>query len=166
MSRRIDVDPALPPVEIPPRILNEICNHARETVPEECCGLLIGDDEGRFREILRCRNEMTRCHLKDLENFPRDGRTAYYMNPQDIRKAEEVAEASARRVTAVYHSHIGARAYLSDVDVEELERDLFPFPDADQIVVAVVEGRVGEVGLFRKHAESVAFSGHRVPKGR
>ena len=166
MSRRIDVEPALPPVEIPPRILNEICNHARETAPEECCGLLIGDEVERFREILRCRNEMTRCHQQDPESFPRDGRTAYYMNPQDLRKAEEEAGHAGRRITAVYHSHIGARAYLSPVDLEELERDLFPFPNADQIVVGVFEGRVGEIGIFRKHGESVTFRGHRVPKGR
>ena len=35
---RIDVDEALPSVEIPRSTLNDLYAHAIETLPEECCG--------------------------------------------------------------------------------------------------------------------------------
>jgi len=63
-------------------------------------------------------------------------------------------------VTAVYHSHVGAGAYLSDMDLEFAERERSRFPDADWIVLAVFERSVGEVALFRPSAEG--FRGHPV----
>jgi len=45
----IEVDDTRPAVEIPSRLFNEMAAHARETYPEECCGLLAGDAAVRFR---------------------------------------------------------------------------------------------------------------------
>jgi proteasome lid subunit RPN8/RPN11 len=47
MGRRTDVDDTLTPVLISGRILNELYNHALESQPEECCGLLVGDENDR-----------------------------------------------------------------------------------------------------------------------
>ena len=46
MSGRIEPNRALPPVTMSARLLNALCEHARETHPEECCGLLVGDAPG------------------------------------------------------------------------------------------------------------------------
>ena len=64
------------------------------------------------------------------------------------------------QVTAVYHSHVGAGAYLSELDLRHAQDDLFLFPSADWIVLAVVENRVSEVGLFRRASDG--FRGHPV----
>ena len=150
MRRRVAVDESLPPVVLPGRILNELCAHAIQSLPEECCGLVLGDDHQRFQRIIRCRNEMTQRHQADSKAYPRDGRRAFYMNELDYMNAIEQAEAAGGRVTAVYHSHVDAGAYLSEMDLEYAENPLFPFPHADHIVAGVHDRKVQELGLFQR----------------
>ena len=161
MVRRVDVDETLSPVRIPASVLHELCNHALETHPEECCGLLIGNGAERYLRLVRCRNIMTALHQKDPDTYPRDGRAAFYMSEHDYLKALDEAEAAGQRVTAVYHSHVGAGAYLSEMDLEYAEQPLFPFPDADQIVVPIYERNVQGIAVFRRRAGEYA-PGHRV----
>jgi len=157
------VDPALPPVRIPGTVLHELFRHALETLPEECCGLVVGNEVERYRRAYHCRNEMTARHLRDPQHYPRDGQTAYYMNEHDYLKVCDEAETSGQRVTAVYHSHVGAGSYLSEMDLEYAENDLFPFPGADQIVIPVFERRVGEAAVFRlREGRFVGFPVERV----
>ncbi len=158
MQRRIDVDDSLAPIGLPAQLLHELCNHALETLPEECCGLVLGDAAQRYRELFRCRNEMTVLHHKDPDLHPRDGRAAFYMNEHDYLKGLEEAEAAGMSVTAVYHSHVGAGAYLSEMDLEYAAQPLFPFPDADQIVVPVYDRTVRRVAIFRPCAGG--YRGH------
>lgn len=162
MPSRIDVDPALPPVAIPADLLHELCRHAVETQPEECCGLLIGDDEERYRRLVRCRNVMTALHDKDPETYPRDGRAAFYMSEHDYVKALDEAEAAGMSVTAVYHSHVGAGPYLSEMDLEYARQPLFPFPDADQIVIPLYDRTVRDIAVFRRGANG--YAGHPVER--
>ena len=158
-GRRVDVDEALPSIEIPRRILNDLYAHAIETLPEECCGLIIGSEDGPYERLVRCRNEMTMRHKENPVEFPRDGVEAFYMNHLDYMRAFEDAEANAQKVTAVYHSHVGVGAYLSEMDLEYAESDLSPLPDADHIVVAVFDRKVDSVAYFRQDQEKRSFSG-------
>jgi proteasome lid subunit RPN8/RPN11 len=161
-GRRVEVDESQPSVELPRRILDELYRHAIETDPEECCGLIIGSDKDRHQELVRCRNEMTKRHDEDPVAYPRDGREAFFMSPLDYMGAHDEAEANGTRVTAVYHSHVGVGAYLSAMDLVYAESELFPFPDADHIVVAVCGRKVDSVAFFRQDAESGEFSGRTV----
>src|SRR5215470_8103344 len=102
------MDDAPQPVGIPARILNELCEHARESEPEECCGLVLSERDLRYGRAVRCQNEMTLRHREDPEEFPRDGRSAYYMSMRDVIEISREAERIGERVTAVYHSHVGA----------------------------------------------------------
>ena len=162
MRRRVEVDDTLEPAVMPRRILNELYNHALETQPEECCGLFIGDDVERYQRLVRCRNEMTQRHQSDPIAYPQDGRDAFHMNELDYLRAQEKAEADGLRVTAVYHSHVGYGAYFSEMDREYAESALFPFPDAEHIVVSVSEGAVRGLGLFRRDQPGGSFSGRSV----
>ena len=159
MSGRIDVNRALPPATLSARLLNALCEHARVTHPEECCGLLVGDTAGDFAWAERCRNEMTRLHQRDPEAYPRDGRRAFHMNEADMLRVLEAAEAKGQLVTGVYHSHADAGPYFSEVDQEFARRPGFPFPEAQHIVISVVEGRVAESALFRRIDEPPGFEG-------
>ena len=171
---RVEVDRSLPPVVLPARIVSELLGHARETHPEECCGLIVGTGRQRYRRLVRCRNEMTQRHQADPLAHPLDGRAAFWMNEVDYMQTREEAEAAGERVTAVYHSHVGSGAYLSELDLDYAHHALFPFPEADQIVVAVAspdpetlamrldEGCVGGLGIFLWDAARGAFLGRLV----
>lgn len=162
--QRIEVSGELAPAPIDGRVLNELCAHARETWPEECCGLVTGRRAGCYEVAHRCRNEMTRLHRADPATYPRDGTRAFYMNELDyLRVSSEAAERGAL-VTAVYHSHVGAGAYFSELDQEFARQPLFPFPDADHIVLAVFDRRVSELGLFRRDPRG-GFHGRSVVAG-
>lgn len=159
---RVEVDPALEPVGIAFFVLHAIEQEARNAFPEECCGLLSGDSQVRFRNLHPCRNEMTALHQAAPATYPYDGRSAFHINPLEYARIEEEAIAKGERITAVYHSHVGARAYFSAVDLEFASRPDFPFPDADHIVVAVVDGvvRKEERAIFRRDAMNGGFRGH------
>jgi proteasome lid subunit RPN8/RPN11 len=158
MRRSADVDETLQRVLMPGRILNEMCAHALETQPEECCGLIVGNGAERYRRLIRCRNDMTQRHQNDPIAYPRDGREAFYMNEHDYMRAQEKAESDGFEVTAVYHSHVGSAVYLSEMDLEYAESSLFPFPDADHIVISVF-GKVRGLGLFRRNGPGRSFVG-------
>ncbi len=61
----------------------------------------------------------------------------------------------------MYHSHVGTRAYFSAVDLAFASRPDFPFPPADHIVIAVVDGRVqkDQRALFRRDGPQGGFRG-------
>ncbi len=159
--KRIELDQEREPLAIPGRVLNEMCSHALEARPEECCGLLTGNDAERFRTVYRCRNDMTMRHRTDPESHPRDGREAFYMSETDLMRALTDAESNGERVTGVYHSHVGADAYLSEMDQAYLSQELFPFPDAAQLVIGVLERKVSRVGIFER-GEDGEFVGRTV----
>src|SRR5262249_59331602 len=62
LRSRIDPDADLPAAVIPAAVLNEVFAHAREEEPEECCGLITGDDRVRHRRGGRCRDDMKPHH--------------------------------------------------------------------------------------------------------
>ena len=171
---RVEVDSSLPPVAVPARIVSELLGHARETLPEECCGLIVGTREQRYARLVRCRNEMTQHHRADPIGFPLDGRAAFWMNEADYMQTRAEADAAGEQVTAIYHSHVGSGAYLSELDLGYAQHALFPFPAADQIVVAVAgpdathatvpleDGCVRGIGLFVWDAASAGLRGRRV----
>lgn len=161
MRRRADVDETLQRVLVPGRILNEMCTHALEAQPEECCGLIVGRGVERYQRLVRCRNDMTQRHQKDPVAYPRDGREAFYMNEHDYMRAQEKAETEGLEVTAVYHSHVGGAVYLSEMDLEYAESAFFPFRDADHIVISVL-GKVQGFGLFRRDGPGGSFTGSPV----
>ena len=89
---------------IPKTVLASMISHALETDPNECCGVLIGEDDGA-EETRRIRNE----HPEPVRR--------YAMSPMDLMRAESEAEAKGRKIVAIYHSHTHTQAYPSQTDV-------------------------------------------------
>ncbi len=89
---------------IPKMILAEMFAHALERDPEECCGVLIGA-HGVAESSRRMRNE----HPQPVRR--------YQMSPLELMDAEEAADATGRRIVAIYHSHTFTQAYPSQTDV-------------------------------------------------
>jgi proteasome lid subunit RPN8/RPN11 len=156
---RVELDPLLVPVPIPGRVVNELCSHALEAEPEECCGLVTGHAGERYATVHRCHNEMTARHRSDPESYPRDGTRAFLINEIDYLRAEQEAEGKGEHVTAVYHSHVGAGVYFSELDQEFADASLFPFPDASHIVLAVWDHRVSGAGIFERDPSGGGYVG-------
>lgn len=158
---RIEIEPTRVAVGLPDAVLHEIRSHALEAAPEECCGLVLGragasreDGAGRFERVYRCHNVMNRMHQEDPATFPRTNRDAFYIDPRELLQAGSEAEAAGLVVTAVYHSHVGAAAYFSEMDQAFAGEPGFPFPAADHIVVSVLGRQVHQLGLFRRNGEA------------
>ena len=87
---------------------------------------------------------------------------AYYMSEVDYLRAEQEAASRGGGVMAVYHSHVSAGVYLSEMDQDFADNALFPFPQAAQIVLAVAASNVNRVvgaGIFERDADSGGFQG-------
>jgi proteasome lid subunit RPN8/RPN11 len=163
VSERIELQPELESRTMPGAVLHEICRHALEAAPEECCGLVVGTRDEPFLRSVRITNVMNKMHVADPEAFPRDARHAYYMAEVEYQEALEAAEAKGERVFAVYHSHFGQGCYLSEDDVAFAAHPLFPFPDAAQLVVSLIGNQVREVGIFEPTgAAAPRFVGRRL----
>ena len=168
MRAQIQLDTDASPALVTGRLLNELCTHALETRPEECCGLVTGVEGDRFRSVYRCRNTMTLQHQNDPAVYPRDGRQAYYMSEVDALRALAEGEARGESVTAVYHSHVAVGVYLSEMDQDFADHELFPFPLAAQVVLAVGADAVDRVlaaGIFERDSRG-RFQGRRLEASR
>jgi len=163
LSERIDLDPTLESRSISSDVLHEICQHAMDVAPEECCGLILGSTETEWTRVVRVTNVMTKMHVADPKAFPRDARHAYYMSHTEYLRATQEAETRGEFVSAIYHSHFGQGCYLSQDDLAFAAHPLFPFPAAAQFVVSLLGDGVTEVGIFEKSEEpNSRFVGRRL----
>ena len=154
VRERLDINPDLTPIAMPGRVFNEMCSHALDAVPEECCGLITGRPDAPFMGLSRITNVMNKMHLTDPEQYPLDARVGYYMAETEYLSAMVQAEERGETITGVYHSHLNAGAYLSDEDRAYAENPLFPFPGAFPVVLSVSGGRIKEVACFSVDPEA------------
>jgi proteasome lid subunit RPN8/RPN11 len=117
--------------------------------PSECCGVVMARPGTPERLLLACRNIQDELHSKDPKRYPRDARTAYYIDPRDLI-AMGRREAQGFKVLTIYHSHIDAGAYFSPTDKHNALVNGEPaYPDASYVVLSVVEQRVEEAAVYR-----------------
>jgi [CysO sulfur-carrier protein]-S-L-cysteine hydrolase len=82
---------------------DEILEHAREEVPNECCGM-IGGVEGEASTLYKARN---------AEASP----LRYNLDPQDQIRINGEMEDRGEELAAIYHSHTSSPAYPSQTDI-------------------------------------------------
>lgn len=92
-------------MEILKPAFDAIVAHARESLPNECCGLLVGTP-GRIQVTVRARN---------LEESP----TSFLVDPLDHFTAIRLARMRGLAVVGVYHSHPATAALPSPRDLQE-----------------------------------------------
>ena len=135
-------------VRIGEAVLADLRAHALETYPDECCGAIVTDANGR-REVIRMRNVQDEMRAQDPERFPRSARTAYYPDSADLRAALDRAESPGYALTAFYHSHPDHDAYFSEEDVAQATPFGEPsYPEVVQIVLSVYGTEVRAVKAF------------------
>jgi proteasome lid subunit RPN8/RPN11 len=121
-------------------IYDELIAHAREDAPNECCGL-IGGDDSKAKTVYRARN---------AEASP----LRYNLDPQDQFRIMTEMDEKGEELSAIYHSHTASPAYPSQTDI-----NLAAYPEVLYLIVSlakgeeplrayrIVDGQVDEVAL-------------------
>ncbi len=128
-------------------VIAKIYQHALETYPEECCGIVTGNRDNQTAHV--CQNIQNRLHLEDPEKHPRDARTAYAIERSEAESIFTRADEKGEGIIAFYHSHVDHEAYFSEMDKEVQTVFGEPeFPQAIHIVVSVRDRKIKEKKYF------------------
>ena len=95
--------------------------HARETAPEECCGLIGGISQARAVTLYRLRN---------VTPHPE---SAYEAAPEDLFAAQRRMRERGEDLLAIYHSHPRA----SDPSPSETDVRLAYYPTARYLIIGL-----------------------------
>ena len=98
--------------------VDEIITHARQDVPNECCGIVAGRN-GDATKLYRAIN---------AEASP----YRYNVDPKDLLRIYRDLESKGWDVLAIYHSHTHTEAYPSPTDVR-----LAAWPEAYYLIVSL-----------------------------
>ena len=103
---------------LPRAMVDEMVAHARDDLPNEACGVILGKGGAAVR-LHRARNS---------EASP----YRYSIDPRDILKFTREADDEDLEFLVIYHSHVASEAYPSPTDVRlsqwpgEPPTDLYP----------------------------------------
>jgi proteasome lid subunit RPN8/RPN11 len=133
------------PLHLSAETIAQISDHARETFPEECCGVIFSN--GATDRVQRLSNIQNKLHALDPLTYPRTAVIAYAMDPKELEKA--MSDAAGAKLKAFYHSHPNHDAYFSDEDKAFACPFGEPnFPGTTQIVVSIYEGGVRRICAY------------------
>jgi [CysO sulfur-carrier protein]-S-L-cysteine hydrolase len=121
-------------------LLEAIYRAVEPAHPEEGCGFVFEDSEGRL-SVVPTLNRATRLHEMDPVAYPRDGRT--YFEPDMKPWLRAAREGLEPRV--IFHSHPDTEAYFSDTDMAQAvfeadDRVVERNPGVVHLVVSVRRG--------------------------
>ena len=115
--------------------LEAVRAHARATYPEECCGVLVGLDDGPVTRVTRVVTT-TNVHRRRAEH--------YEIPPQEILTVMKEARASGEAIVGYFHSHPDRSARPSQVDLRDAWSGL------SYLIVSVSDGRVESVRSWKR----------------
>jgi proteasome lid subunit RPN8/RPN11 len=95
--------------------------HAEQTYPEECCGLLLGrfDRGSNARTLVEVRQTENAWSFSIADELEAQGLTKarrYWIDPQDLLKAQRYARDRQLDIIGIYHSHPDYPAVPSECD--------------------------------------------------
>ena len=107
-------------------IVDELVAHAREDVPNECCGM-IGGSDGAATTLYRSVN---------AEASP----LRYSLDSSDQFRIMREMEEKDEELLAIYHSHTASDPYPSQTDV-----NLASYPDSVYLIVSLQDAESPEL---------------------
>jgi len=90
-------------LNMPRSLVDDMIAHARAEDPNECCGMIAGDDSDAQRGY----------RITNTAKSP----FRYLMDPQEFLNADKDAESRELSLVAFYHSHTHSAPYPSQTDV-------------------------------------------------
>ena len=114
------------PLFIPKTVYDEIIEHAKDTYPNECCGILVGSGlkDKRVFESQRAKNINTE-----------RANDRFIIDPIEINVADKTARAQGLDILGFYHSHPDHPDRPSETDREWAQ------PDYSYVIVSVKNGK-------------------------
>jgi proteasome lid subunit RPN8/RPN11 len=100
-------------------LIDEMVAHAREDLPNECCGM-VGGADGEAGAVIRVENAAA-------------SPLRFEMDPQGQYNALKAFEDDGEELLAIYHSHTKSAAYPSQTDVNQAVN----WPDAIYLIVSL-----------------------------
>jgi proteasome lid subunit RPN8/RPN11 len=118
-------------MQIPQPMIDEMVAHAREDLPNECCGL-IGGSDGEARTLYRARNAFA-------------SPFSYRVDPGDqYRIIEKEMRERGEELVSIYHSHTKSPAYPSQTDLNEAAS----WPEQVYLIVSLADPEAPDVKAF------------------
>ena len=125
----------------------EISRHARDTFPEECCGMILS--RGKADVVHRCTNIQNKLHTLDPQTYPRDATIAYAMDFKELEMLTQQAQREGATLKAFYHSHPNHKAYFSEEDKGFASPFGEPtYPQSAQVVISIYDSVVKEIRAY------------------
>jgi [CysO sulfur-carrier protein]-S-L-cysteine hydrolase len=117
-------------VKISQELIDAMVAHAREDLPNECCGM-VGGRDGKASEVIRVINAAA-TPLR------------YEMDPQGQYNALKTIEDGGGELLAIYHSHTKSAAYPSQTDVNQA----VAWPDQIYVIVSLADEDAPDVKAY------------------
>ncbi len=111
-------------------LIDEMVAHAREDLPNECCGM-IGGRDGEATEVVRVVNSAA-------------SPLRYEMDPQEQYNALKSIEDGGGELLGIYHSHTKSAAYPSQTDVNQA----VAWPDQIYVIVSLADPDAPDVKAY------------------
>ncbi|NEP08810.1 MAG: M67 family metallopeptidase [Symploca sp. SIO1A3] len=105
--------------------LQEIQTHAQSTYPEECCGILVGLQQGDAKtliQVLPTENSWndeaaeTFCSIEAMAQLQQSRRNRFSIAPAAMLQAQKQARDRDLDIIGIYHSHPDYPAVPSELD--------------------------------------------------
>lgn len=127
-------------ITVSDEVLAAIRDHGAEAFPDECCGVLIGNENGQVHEAFALSNTTSG-----------ERRRRFLIGPDDYRIAEARAREVGSTLIGFYHSHPNHPAVPSTFDLDHA------WPNMHYIIVSVQAGRPEAARSWRLRDDRSAF---------
>ncbi len=126
-----------------PEVVREIRRHAQSEYPYECCGALLGTEEGDSRTVVMA------IQLANERTDERERR--FFISPQQVLMVERKARQEGLLLLGFYHSHPDHPAVPSEYDRQHA------LPWYSYVIISVQQGEPGEIRSWRLRDDRSQF---------
>jgi [CysO sulfur-carrier protein]-S-L-cysteine hydrolase len=135
-------------VKIPQTLIDEMVAHAREDLPNECCGM-VGGRDGEAETVIRVANSAA-------------SPLRYEMDPQEQYDALKAIEDAGGELLAIYHSHTKSAAYPSQTDVNQA----VAWPEQVYLIVSLADPEAADVKGYLLRDLTIADAEISITQGK
>jgi len=119
-------------LSISSELLTRMQAHLESGYPNEACGILLGDVEGKDKTV---KDLALVANVWEIESEREGQRNRYLISPEDVARADRQASRQGLDIIGFFHSHPDCPSRPSDTDRE------YAWPVIAFIIVSVTQGK-------------------------